>query len=657
MKKGFLTVTAMLLLFGCATQHKLERLENGSLSALLALTEKSEIPELEKKELKRDTLAVRDSSGKEILIMRAIKDEDGEMVAHDVIRAAVVTARFRNVAERHGKVDLEFDITVPKEMQDSRWQLRFHPEMIMGEDKMKMEPIIVTGNLYRKAQLKGYQQYEKFLRSITADSSRFVNVGQLEIFLERNLPEIFRYKSDSAYVTDEQFSSAFGVSQKEALKHYTNSLLVQRNKRKVSMKEEMFRRLIKVPITSEGLRLDTVINNSNNDIIYRYTQTIVASRNTKKAVITLDGEIFEEDRKIYSIPKSDPLTFYISSLSSLIDNSERYLTEVISRRAEANTACYIEFASGKSEIDHKLGNNPGEIGRIKSNLSSLLNNKEYDLDSIIVTASCSPEGNYDLNKRLSASRSQSVCDYFKSYLRQCSDSIKREEGIALNLGEPETDIAPYSDKPLSYDKISFSSRSNPENWEMLDVLVREDTTLTDDESKQYERIRKLSISLDEQEYKLSRESFYPYLRKSLYPRLRIVKFDFHLHRKGMIRDTVHTTILDTVYQKGVQAIKDKDYETAVRILRPYEDFNTAVAFLAMDYNNSALSILKKQPESDKKDYLLAILYSRFGDDQKAVQHYLDACRKNRSFVSRGNLDPEISVLIARYGLNKADDSL
>ena len=37
---------------------------------------------------------------------------------------------------------------------------------------------------------------------------------------------------------------------------------------------------------------------------------------------------------------------------------------------------------------------------------------------------------------------------------------------------------------------------------------------------------------------------------------------------------------------------------------------------------------------------------------EAVQHYLNSVRMNRSYVYRGNLDPEISVLIKKYGLNK-----
>ena len=55
--------------------------------------------------------------------------------------------------------------------------------------------------------------------------------------------------------------------------------------------------------------------------------------------------------------------------------------------------------------------------------------------------------------------------------------------------------------------------------------------------------------------------------------------------------------------------------------------------------------------TDKVLYLLAILYSRRGDDRKAVESYLKACRLNPAFVHRGNLDPEIAGLIRRYGLD------
>ena len=57
-----------------------------------------------------DRVAVVDIQG-EVLIMDAVKDdESGEMVITDRIKAVVVEAKFRNVAERNGFVDIAFDI-------------------------------------------------------------------------------------------------------------------------------------------------------------------------------------------------------------------------------------------------------------------------------------------------------------------------------------------------------------------------------------------------------------------------------------------------------------------------------------------------------------------------------------------------------------------
>ena len=141
------------------------------------------------------------------------------------------------------------------------------------------------------------------------------------------------------------------------------------------------------------------------------------------------------------------------------------------------------------------------------------------------------------------------------------------------------------------------------------------------------------------------------------PNTGTVRFTFALHRKGMVKDTVHTTELDTVYMRGVEAIRDHDYELALTYLAPYQDYNTAVAYVALDRNLSALKILEGMPRTGPVDYMLALLYARQGDERKAVQYYLDACGRDRSYVSRGNLDPEISALIRRYNLHAepADD--
>jgi hypothetical protein len=587
-------------------------------------------------------MVVEDPDGNQVLIMRAVKDENGEMVATDILQAARVTARFRNVAERSGRVDLSFRIIVPEAMQDRDWQLRFYPDLFIREDSLRLDPILITGESYRKAQLKGYEHYQKFLDSIAADSTHFIDRFQLEMFLRRNLPDIYRYKTDSTSVSDEEFRSHYGITERQALTHYTNQLVVRRNRWKVGRKDQMFRKYVKVPIVTEGLRLDTVIVSPDGDILYDYVQSIHVTPSLRKATVLLSGDIFEEDRRIYRVPRTEPLTFYISSISGLSDDAVRYKTVVTERRVQANTACYIDFDQGRAEIRKEIGHNREEMARIEGNLRSLLQNRDFDMDSIVVTASCSPEGSYEHNRKLSMRRSESVSTYFEGFLRHYRDSVRRS-GFHIGMDDTYQEEAPA--------EIRLLSRNNPENWTMLDALVREDEKLSEREKEDYERTAALR-EFDLREQRLQKLPSYRHIRENLYPRLRTVRFDFHLHRKGLQKDTIHTTVVDSVYMRGLQAIRDREYEQAVTLLRPYKDYNTAVAFCALDYNASALEVLEPMERTDRVLYLLAILYSRQGDDRKAVESYLKACRLNPTFIHRGNLDPEIAGLIRRYGLDR-----
>ena len=641
----FLAGALSLLIAGCASQRKMKSLQSGTVRPSLTLArEQDYIPDIRKDMVaQRDTFIVRDGD-REVLIMKAVKDEDGEMVAHDVIDAAVVTARFRNVAERNGRVDIEFQVTVPQSMQDSRWQLRFRPQMYILEDTLDLDPVIITGAEYRKAQLRGYQQYERFLSTIVTDPDEFVNWWLLELFIERNIPDLYAFKTDSTYVSDEQFASVYGVTEKEAIEHYTDDLARKANSKRISRREKMYRKYVKVPIVSEGLRLDTVIQNGSGDFVYHYVQPIRTRPKLRKVDVVLSGDIYEEDRKIYDIPKSDPLTFYISSLSAFVDNREKYLTKVIERRVEENTACYIEFASGSFEVDETMGNNPSEIARIKDNLRTLMGSDTFIIDSIIVTSSASPEGTISFNDRLSRRRSEGISGYFSAWMNHHQDSLERESGFSV---DEQGNVIVEKRR-----EIPMLGRSSGENWRMLDRLVERDTTLSQEQKESYCNLS-THQDLDAREKAMQSQDYYRHLREKLYPHLRTVRFDFHLHRKGMVKDTVHTTVLDTAYMNGVQAIRDRDYERALTALRPYNDYNTAIAYLCMDYNASAMQILEGLDRTAQVNYMLAVLYSRRGEEQKAVECYVRSCSQDPSYIHRGNLDPEIAVLIRRYGLNAA----
>lgn len=626
---------------------KLEAIRYNNTNATISLSNGTDVPDREYRAVRKDTLQVLDIYGRETLVMKAIKDEStGEMVANEVIDAAVVSARFRNVAERSGKVVIQFDITVPKTMMDSKWQLRFVPQMYILEDSLYLDPVVITGRGYRKSQLKGYQQYERFLSRIVTDTTAFINVGQLELFIERNMPQLYAFKRDSAEVSDEQFYSYYGVSEENAIEHYTNKLALRINDRRINRRQKMFDKYVKAPIVTEGIKLDTVLTDVNGDFRYCYSQVIDTKPMLRKVDIVLSGSIYEQEKRLYTIPRGDPLTFYISSVASFADMSEKYLTKIVERQVTASASYNIVFQAAKTDVRYDLADNAEEIANIKRQLVSLMENEMFELDSIKVTATASPEGSYRQNERLSRRRSESVSNYFRSWIRHYRDSLETVRGFRVD------ESGSIARNQVA--SIPFQSSIYSENWTGLDRLIRSDGNLSEEDKHHY--YDQMGIGdLDERESRLKQQRYYKYIKEELYPRLRTVTFDFYLHRKSMVKDTVHTTVLDTAYMLGVEAIRDRNYEKSVALLAPYQDYNTAVAYVALDRNRSALQILQGCEKTAQVNYMLALVYSRLGDEGKAVQCYMRSCRQDPAYVHRGNLDPEISELIALYGLNKKED--
>jgi hypothetical protein len=116
----------------------------------------------------------------------------------------------------------------------------------------------------------------------------------------------------------------------------------------------------------------------------------------------------------------------------------------------------------------------------------------------------------------------------------------------------------------------------------------------------------------------------------------------------MVKDTVHTMGVDTVFMSEVQALKNHDYKTAVKKLREYGDFNSALAFVSADYNHSAFSVLEKLNDTEPKIcYLKALVLSRLEQDDEALK-YLKLCISYDPYMRfRANLDPEMSGLVQK----------
>ena len=606
-------VLVCLAVGSCASYKVMRKVNSGEVAVGFAVPEDRPLDD-------SDVQSVTDNVESELpdgpIIMNAIRDtETGEMVATDIISASKVTARFRNVPERGGYVSIGFDLSVPSSLTRSEWKLMMEPYMVLQDDTLSLESIHVAGRAYREAQLRGYQRYRRFLESIITDSTDFVRIGQLEIFLKRNFPQTYAMKTDSSFVSEPQAENLFGVTQREALEHYTRKWKKKLNDRRLSNRGRMFARYVKDPLAREGVRLDTVVADGDG-FIYRYSHRFRSRPHLKKAVVFLQGGLYRRGEKILSMPESDDMTFYISSLSTLADMTQKYRIKILERTVYDNTKALIDFAQGSSGIDTLLGDNASELERVCRCIGDVVERQELVLDSLIVSASCSPEGRYEHNRRLALSRAEEVRRYLMGKVPdQWKDAMK----------------------------VSCV----PENWDIFRKLVKNDTVMA---GKEVERILGLTSDLgrpDDVERRLASLPSYRYMREKIYPKLRSVSFDFHLHRSGMVKDTVHTTEPDTVYMSGLEALRDLDYKRAVTILRPYGDYNSALAYLSAEYNHSALEVLKGLDDEDPRVcYLMAVTLSRLEQPSLAQAWLGRAVKLDPYLRHRANLDPEMAVFAA-----------
>ena len=619
----FLTVAMSVT--SCTSYKRVRQMRTGEVMLGLSVREDTRYEEPEQEPVV-DSMSAEVSGGP--IIMNAIRDtETGEMVATDVISASKVTARFRNVAERDGYVTIGFDITVPESMMDSRWRLKILPNMLIASDTLPLMPVYVTGKAYRNAQLRGYQRYRAFLASIVTDTTDMIRMHQLEIFLERHFPQTYMMKNDTSIISCPLAESLFGVTQLEALRHYTRHWKVKRNEWKKRNRSAVFGRFVKDPVISEGAKLDTVIT-AEGGLVYQYDHTFRSRPGLRKVMVSLDGKIYENGNCVLELPFPQDLTFYISSLSSLVDTTVRYRMQVLERTVYDHTLALIDFDKGSFRVDTLLGDNASELRRVHRCVEDVIARSGLVLDSLVVRASCSPEGAYRLNERLSLARSKAVTEAVSvpAEMKRCLKTACMPEnwGHFRKLVSNDTLLG-----RTSRDKILKLTQG-------LDVIGRREGTAASAEA------------MDKAEAKLSGLPEYRYLREKIYPQLRSVSFEFHLHREGMVKDTVHTTVVDSVYMSGVEALKELDYKTAVGILRPYRDYNAVLACLSMGYDHSALDILEGLDLQEPRVwYLMAMVLSRLERYGRAMECFEKALELAPALEFRANLDPEMSVLIKK----------
>lgn len=106
------------------------------------------------------------------------------------------------------------------------------------------------------------------------------------------------------------------------------------------------------------------------------------------------------------------------------------------------------------------------------------------------------------------------------------------------------------------------------------------------------------------------------------------------------------------YTRGLQLLRNRQYQQAINILNQYKDYNTALALTCLGYDQRAYNLLIQLPQNANTNYLAAILSCRLGEENRAIEQLKKAIRMDEDKQYRVEKDPEISRLIKRYGLRK-----
>lgn len=377
-------------------------------------------------------------------------------------------------------------------------------------------------------------------------------------------------------------------------------------------REAAFNRFVKFPYP-EDARLDSLVE-GRSTVTYYYSQEVKTDETSKKMLVTLQGQVLAVNDSAYRLPPSDTLSYIVSSMLSFVDTVPRYRIKVIDKFVTVEDRNYIQFFVGDTRVVDTLGDNRRQLDKITGLMRQIVEQQEFYVDTITLTAASSPEGAYAFNDRLSQGRAAALKRHLVRRYGRSIDTMLTVRWVA-------------------------------EDWTELTNRIRTDREIGNRDAILELIVEEKNPDRREQAIRLRFPKEYAYIRSVIYPQLRAVNFRYNLRRKGMVKDTIHTTELDTTYARGVELLQKRKYAKALYILNDYNDRNTVVAHLSLDHNERAMELLAAMPEDAATEYLRAIACSRLGRKEEGRRHFLEACRLDERMEYRGNLDPEIAELL------------
>lgn len=580
------SVCGLLLMVACNTAQRLgmaERKNQSSIRLPFKFEQKDtatfKVPQF---------VTYEDGSGNKNVIMTAERDSvsgNYELMGGQ-LGEITVTAAAKSVAERNGKITLDFVVTVPENLMMRDWRMVIKPMLDNGGEVIPLDSLEITGIENYNFNLRRQRQLNRELNNVRRSEHALLRRNQWAQFRQTGKES---EGSVSAYGTQGGGQGAINAS---------------------------------ADLSGKGMRLDTVMV-KGYDYVYFYSQTLQSGGLATRLKVWFDSYIVNCGDDVYPLASSDTVGFNISSFLQFMDRAPRYVRKTVYRKVTDKMTAQIQFKVGDNAVIDTLAQNKNELQKVRMKLQELAEGNEFVIDSLYIAAFASPEGAWSLNAELARKRGSSIRDYLMAM-----DSYNV-------LPESECIIAD----------------AEAEDWQRLRGLIMASPYVVHAEQIANIIDTQKEADMRETQIRTGYPVDYQYIREHLYPELRAVDFTFCLARRNMVEDVMFTDEIDTHYAEAVELMLQRKYKEAMPKLLEYRDMNTALCYMSLGYNKTAIKILDEQPLSADREYLKAILYAREGDIEKAVQLYMKSCEMDASKIMRGTLDPEIADIIKAYNLH------
>ena len=233
-------------------------------------------------------------------------------------------------------------------------------------------------------------------------------------------------------------------------------------------REAAFNRFVKFPYP-EDVRLDSLVE-SRSTVTYYYSQEVKTDETSKKMLVTLQGQVLAVDDSAYRLPPSDTLSYIVSSMLSFVDTVPRYRIRIVDKYLTVEDRNYIQFFVGDTRVVDTLGDNWRQLDKITGLMRQIVEQQEFWVDTITLTAASSPEGAYAFNDRLSQGRAAALKRYLVRRYGKSIDTMLIVRWVAENW--PELTQRIRTDKSIENREAILALIASEKNPDRREQAIR-----------------------------------------------------------------------------------------------------------------------------------------------------------------------------------------